>query len=227
MSRVLALVEGPTEQSFIKQVLAPELHHLGVYLTAAIIGKPGHKGGIRSYESIRREILAVLKQDQQRYCTTMFDYYGLPAGWPGKTVISGSPSIIAGLIEQAMLQDVCSILGQAAATSRLIPYIQMHEYEALLFSEPATLATAVGQRTSLGGIFEAIVNECGEPEAIDDRPDTAPSKRIKNHVRDYNKVIHGTIAAQRIGLPKMRQRCPHFSEWVARLETLGVQESAS
>jgi len=225
MSRVLALVEGPTEQTFIKQVLAPALHHRGVYLTATAIGKPGHKGGIRSYESTRREILAVLKQDQQRFCTTMFDYYGLPGGWPNKATATGSPSAMANYIEQAMLQDVCSIMDEPSTSSRFIPYIQMHEYEALLFSEPATLASVV-QRSFLTGTFLNIVTECGEPEAIDDRPDTAPSKRIKNHVREYNKVIHGTITAQRIGLPKMRERCPHFSEWISRLEKLGETESA-
>jgi hypothetical protein len=213
-------VEGLTEQTFVKQSLAPQLIPRSVYLTATMIGKPGRKGGIRSYETIRRDILGALRQDQQRYCTTMFDYYGLPSGWPGKVGAEGSPSVLAESVERAMHEDICGEMGESFAPARFIPYIQMHEFEALLFSDPATLASVV-QHPFLASSFQAIVNECGEPEAIDDRPDTAPSRRICRQTREYDKVLHGTIAAQRIGVAEMRDRCPHFNRWVERLEELG------
>ena len=93
MSRVLALVEGQTEQAFVRDVLAPELGNRGVFISATLIGKPGHKGGIRSYESVQRDILAALKQDIGRSCTTMFDYYGLQADWPGVPEARSLPTV--------------------------------------------------------------------------------------------------------------------------------------
>ena len=83
MSRVVAIVEGYTEQAFCREVLAPALGAKGVSLEAQLVGKPGHKGGVRSWESARRDILNALKQQPDRACTTMVDYYGLPGDWPG------------------------------------------------------------------------------------------------------------------------------------------------
>jgi hypothetical protein len=220
MSRVLALVEGQTEQAFVKQVLAPELSARGVFLTAALIGKPGRKGGIRPYEIVRGDILRLLKQDRQQFCTTMLDYYGLPAGWPGKAGGRGSPSSLAEHIEQAMRDDVAAAMGEGFAPTRFIPYIQMHEFEALLFSDPGVLA-GVLDVPGLAETLQGIIAQCGEPERIDDSPEGAPSKRISQHSRRYNKVVHGTIAAQRIGLTRMRDRCPHFAAWLGGLGHLG------
>ena len=91
MNRVLALVEGDTEQAFVRDVLAPELAHKGADLRARRIGKPGHKDGVRGYEVVLREIRTLLKEDLGRYCTTMFDYYGLPSNWPGVMEAKAKP----------------------------------------------------------------------------------------------------------------------------------------
>jgi hypothetical protein len=222
MSRVLALVEGQTEQAFVKQLLAPELSARNVFVTAALIGKPGHKGGIRPYEVLRGDILKVLKQDQRQFCTTMFDYYGLPAAWPGKGDRPGSPSSLAESIEHAMRDDIACAMGEGFVPARFIPYIQMHEFEALLFSDPGALASVLDP-SGLTAVLEKIVEQCGDPERIDDNPEGAPSKRIIQHSHRYSKVVHGTIAAQRMGLAKMRDRCPHFADWVTRLEALAPQ----
>ncbi len=226
MNRVLALVEGRTEQTFVGAVLAPELSLRGVHLTASVIGKPGHKGGTRRWASVRRELLTALKQDQRRYCTTMFDYYALPKDWPAANEAKAKLfTEAAGVIEQAIQADICRELGDHFDQSRLIPYIQMHEFEALLFSETGVLAEVI-QRPDLKGHFDAIIAECGEPEAIDDNPETAPSKRIATQASNYQKILHGAIGARRIGLSRMTQACPHFGEWIRRLEALGPQQAA-
>jgi hypothetical protein len=225
MSRVLALVEGQTEQTFVREVLAPDLGRLGVFLSASLIGKPRHKGGVRPWASARADILTALKQDQHRYCTTMFDYYGLPTDWPGRRTALPRPYREAvSTIERAVHEEICGELGDSFDQSRFVPYIQTHEFEALLFAEPQILAD-VAQCPSLSDHFEEIVAECGEPEAIDDHPETAPSKRILGVAPSYQKVLHGTIAAKQIGLAKMKQACPHFGEWVGRLEALGSREA--
>lgn len=70
------------------------------------------------------------------------------------------------------------------------------------------------QRTSKG--------EFATPEAIDDSPDNAPSKRIEALIRRpcYQKRLMGPPAAQRIGLAAIRKECLHFGDWLGRLERL-------
>jgi len=222
VSRVLALVEGYTERAFVSEVLAPELGRLGIDLRARIVGKVGHKGGVRRFESVRKDLCALLRQEPRSFVTTMFDYYGLPSDWPGLAGAKGKPPLMAArCVEEAMARDICAAMGDPFEKARFIPYVQMHEFEALLFSAPAALANAV-QCPSLKPQFEAVVTECGEPEGIDDRPEKCPSKRIEALARHYQKTVHGPIAAQRVGLARMRAACPHFAAWLGRLEGLGA-----
>src|SRR5271165_4450886 len=84
MSRVLAVVEGQTEQAFVRDMLAPSLAARGVYLSARVVGRPGHKGGDCRYERVRRDVLVLLRQEFDTVVTTMFDFYALPNSWPGR-----------------------------------------------------------------------------------------------------------------------------------------------
>jgi len=67
------------------------------------------------------------------------------------------------------------------------------------------------QRTSKG--------EFATPEAIDDSPQLAPSKRIEALMPLYRKPLMGP-AAQRIRLATIRKECLHFGDWLERLERL-------
>jgi hypothetical protein len=225
MARVVVIVEGQTEESFVSSVLRPFFDPRSIFLYPRKIGKPGHRGGIGEYPRGRTDILATLKQDRGVYCTTMFDYYGMPDSWPGVTEARGRPvTEIAEVIERALLANVRDALGRNFNPARFSPYIQMHEYEGLLFSDPDTLADAV-ECPDLAATFRAIRGGFKTPEEIDDGPQTAPSKRIKQHCRLYQKVFHGTVAAERIGLSKMRAECPHFRQWLTWLGSLTeVQE---
>ena len=83
MSRVVVIVEGPTEESFVKGPLAEILWPHKVYLTPIILGVPGQKGGRTNYARVRKDLLRQLKQDATAYCSTMIDFYGLGPGFPG------------------------------------------------------------------------------------------------------------------------------------------------
>ena len=102
---------------------------------------------------------------------------------------------------------------------RFIPYVQMHEFEGLLFSNPSQLAYAL-RRQDLAQQFWAIRKDFETPEHIDDSPVTAPSKRIQNLFPRYRKVQMGETAAKAIGLRKIRQQCPLFNAWLDKLEKL-------
>ena len=221
MNRVVAIVEGQTEKTFVSAVLAPQLALQGVFITAQLVGKPGHKGGVGAYSRARRDIMAVLRQDTTAFCTTMFDYYGMPSSWPQRKLASDMPfEEKAALVENAILHDIIQEMGSSFHPNRFIPYIQMHEFEALLFSDPDKLAQTM-QAPNMAATLHEIESSFGSPEMINDRIETAPSKRLTKLFPSYNKVIDGTRAAQHITLPKMRQKCTHFSAWVTKLEELG------
>jgi len=95
MNRIVVIVEGKTEFEFVNSVLAPELGARGVYLSPRLIGKPGHKGGIRPYDSAKKDILACLKRERSAFCTTMFDYCGMPESWPGVREAKGKRFCLA------------------------------------------------------------------------------------------------------------------------------------
>ena len=153
----------------------------------------------------------------------MVDYYGLPRtgpkAWPGREEASragfqAKPEVV----EKALLEDVARIMGGGFDSSRFIPFVTMHEFEALLFSDCERFARGIGQPEMTSPLQE-IRNAFSNPEEIDDSPDTAPSKRVIALIPGYQKPLMGTLAALEIGLVAMRAECPHFDAWLQRLET--------
>ena len=68
MSRVVVIVEGATEEAFVKGPLAEALWPSQVYLTPIILGVPGHQGGRTNYARVQKDLLRKLKQDTGAYC---------------------------------------------------------------------------------------------------------------------------------------------------------------
>jgi hypothetical protein len=220
MTRVHVVVEGPTEESFIKNVLAPVLWPRQVYAIPIILGPPGHKGGNTNYARVKKDVIVLLKQDATAYCTTMLDLYGLGQGFPGTPLPPNLPNLDKVThIEQAVKADVVTQLPDRRSDVRFLPYLQLHEYEGLLFSDPGAFASGIGQ-PHLAQRFQKIRNSFPSPEDINDDPNTAPSKQVLGVHPAYRKIVDGTLAARAVGIQKMRQECPHFREWVARLEAL-------
>jgi hypothetical protein len=219
VTRIKIIVEGQTEESFIDKVLAPALWHREIYLTPIILGVPGHKGGNVNYARVKKDILLHLRQDPAAYCSTMLDLYALGDGFPG---VPPPPHLTglqkASVRELAIYQDIVASDPETRPDLRFYPYLQVHEYEGLLFSDPDAFARGLGQQV-LSGRLRAIRDAFATPEDINDNPQSAPSKRVLAVYGSYRKVIEGTVAAQEVGVATMRQRCPHFHQWVSRLET--------
>jgi hypothetical protein len=219
MTRVNVIVEGQTEESFIKNVLAPFLWP-NVYLTPLVLGVPGHKGGNVKYARVKKDILLQLKQDRTAYCSTMLDLYGLGTCFPGMPAPPRSTGLeIAGHIEQAIYRDIAAAAPELRPEVRFFPYLQVHEYEGLLFSDTVAFAAALG-RNDLSEQLRTIRNAFGSPEDINNDPNTAPSKRILRIYPTYKKVIEGTTAAQMVGIENTLRECPHFRGWVEQLSAL-------
>ena len=217
MSRVRILVEGQTEETFVNEILSPHLNKIGVYSYAFLFRQ---KGGSFAYQRARREIINSLKEDSSLICTTMVDFYGMPKDWPGRIESQTCRNYQdkAKNVEQALLNDIVTQMGDSWNPVQFIPYVQMHEFEALLFSDVSILAES-NQRISEQ--LEKILQSFSNPEEINDDYNTCPSRRIKQYIENYDKRIDGIIAASKIGLDTMRQECLHFNEWIAKLENLG------
>lgn len=216
MSRVLVFVEGQTELTFVREIIAPHLGQFGVTIHSTMAGKPG-SGGVPPFSRLLGEVVALLRKDSSIICSTMFDFYGMPLNWPQRkeAATASLHQQKASLIENGMAEAVYQEMGSSFKRERFIPYVQMHEFEALLFSDPQTLSETIQLRSA--NVLNEILETFEHPELINDRPDSAPSKRIIKIRPGYQKILHGNLAAKRIGLQKMRQKCPHFNAWIEQL----------
>lgn len=220
MIRVNVIVEGQTEESFVKEVLAPLFWPQQIYLLPILLGVPGHKGGRPNYARVKKDVVLQLKQDRRAYCSTMLDFYGLGNGFPGTPLPPNLGNIEkVRRIELAVKEQLINELPDLRLDTRFLPYLQLHEYEGLLFSDPAAFAAGIKQ-DYLRAHFEAIRNAFATPEDINDNANTAPSKRVVGAYPAYRKVIDGTLAAKAVGIDRMRQECPHFRGWLEQLEAL-------
>ena len=226
MARLLIHVEGQTEETFVREILRPHLYLKGFdNVSARLIGNARQRnrcGGIRPWISVRIDILNHLREDTACLETTMVDYYGLPqtgsGAWPGRGAAGQLPyTQKATTVEEALLVDICREMGNAFNPERFIPFVMMHEFEALLFSDCETFSRAIG-RPDLSANLQSIRNQFPSPEEIDDSPNTAPSKRVEELVGGYEKPLFGALAIREIGLDTIRDECPHFSEWLTHLE---------
>lgn len=214
MKRVHVLVEGQTEETFVRQLLAPHLSPLGIHLiptlliTKRVKTGPSFRGGVTSYAKVRRHLKRLLGDSNVAVVTTMIDFYGLPKDFPGLAAARQRPaSKRAKHLEEALQRDLLD--------RRLIPYFSLHEFEALLFVAPEEIERALTQR----GLGRRLAHPAA-PEEINDGEETHPAARIRALAPRYRKALHGPIIAERIGLVALRQSCPHFDAWVERLETV-------
>ncbi|MBN1912456.1 MAG: DUF4276 family protein [Pirellulales bacterium] len=224
MNELVVIVEGETEQTFVRDQLAAHLAIKEVSVWPVLPGRHRRHGGVKKWEVAKQDIIRTLKE--RRYCSTMFDYYALPDDWPGRVESRSLEwSQRASHVEDAIHEDLTSEMGSSFNPKYFIPYIQLHEFEALAFADVDTLAsvahplTRIQSYESLIDRFRKIVVEAGNPEAINDSYETCPSRRIVNEVPAYKKRIYGPIVTKRIGLDVLRGACAHFASWLDRLET--------
>jgi len=168
---------------------------------------------------MKNDILRFLKQEKDEgvFFTTMIDLYAIHADFPGLAEaekLRHRPDKRVEVLEEAFSKDICDV--------RFMLYIQLHEYEAYLFSDPTWLGYFYDHHDRQIAALKAIADNHDTPELIDDGPHTAPSKRIIAHFPDYEdaKSVMGPQVAELIGLDVIRSKCPHFNAWVSQLEKL-------
>lgn len=200
MVRLAISVEGPTEERFVKMVLVPHLQASEIYAVPLTLGRGG---GDVSFSRIRKDLNKLANSFDR--VTTLYDFYG----FRGKAVGEDKASL-----EQKILDCVAPAL-----QPRIIPYVQMYEFEGLLFSSPESIESHI-QQTGLADWASGVLQQfAGNPEKINDSETTAPSKRLLRQA-DYIKTVHGPNIAQEIGLNVLREKCTGFAAWLDTLEAL-------
>lgn len=208
MVRIGISVEGTTEERFVKQVLEPYLAERGVYVTAISM-----KGDVK-LDKIKSELKKIANSFD--YVTTFYDFYGFKKKQAQET-------------KQGLEEKIFDCVHENIQP-KLIPYVQMYEFEALLFSCPEAVGQFLRTREKGSGSKEwaqAVLEEFdGRPEAINDSPLTAPSKLLEQYT-NYRKTTHGPNITKNIGIEKLREMCPGFNRWLNHLESKAAVQTST
>lgn len=216
------LCEGATEESFVKKVLAPYLKSFRLITKVRQLTtnkKKDIRGGVSSYQRAKNDFNLWVKENSgDTYCThhytCMFDYYQLPTDFPGFPLIHTDAADNVKHLEQSLATDLMCI-------PNFIPYIQLHEYEALVFAGLEYLISDYpGREKSIEGLKKELVACNNEPEKVNNNPNTAPSKRLEKALGKYNKVKSGVSVAEKVGIERLSELCPHFGAWIDTLRQL-------
>ena len=223
MKRVCVVCEGQTEETFVRDVLAPSFHASGLYLTPEMIEtSSGHRGGGLNYDRVKRHLRNTLRQKNAPIVTTLFDLYKLDHRFPNFKVAQAQADLAQRLelLLQGLHADVVAEAG--CQPDRFIPYIQPHEFEALLFSDVDTLTRVEPSWSAAHKALAAARAAVDSPEHINHRPDTKPAAHLERELSSpkYHKRRHGPIAAQKIGISKIEAECAFFAAWMAKLRGL-------
>lgn len=212
--------EGQTEEQFAKRILSLFLIHSSVTLDTRRVRtskdkRKTYRGGLLDYGKAKKDIIEWMKEDKSPdvYFTTMFDLYALPSDFPqyedSKKI--ADPYQKVEFLEKAFSEDIND--------RRFIPYIQLHEFEALVLSNPSNLLIEYFDREKeISLLNELLLKNYGNSELINGN--NPPSKQINKLIPEYDKVTIGSTLAGFDGMDTLREKCKHFNNWLTRLENL-------
>ncbi|MBI5847040.1 MAG: DUF4276 family protein [Nitrospirae bacterium] len=215
--RALILVEGQTEERFVKDVLSPAFWESDLFFSSTLLvtkrvkDGPNFKGGVTNFAKFENDVERLLIGAAGAMVTTLIDYYGLPADFPGMGTRPNGPAI------QRVQHVEAAVQAHFGHATNFLPFFTLHEFEAWLFASTDVLPRAMTQPEK-GREMAAVLAEFASPEDINERPEHAPSKRIKALFPAYRKTVHGPMVASRIGLATIRRECNHFAWWISELE---------
>lgn len=216
MKRLIIIVEGQTEKEFVEKSLRHFFISHGIYDVRAIMiqTSKGNKGGFVNYDHLKNDLNNILNSEREIIASMFVDYFRLPTSFP-KYKESLQQTNIDNKID-ILLRGISEDIND----SRFIPYIQKHEFESLLFSSEKGFCEWFDNPQMADELCE-IVDKYNNPEEINTGVETAPSKRIINilerHRQKYDKIAEGNLIAEEIGIDKILEKCPRFSNWITVL----------
>ena len=223
MIRLHIIAEGQTEEAFVKRVLRDYLGMFNIVTDVRCVETSRssgriYRGGVIDYGRVKRDIMRWMREDRNSDAcfTTMFDLFRLPGDFPrfAEAMKYKNPYERVSEIERAFKENI--------GDYRFVPYIQLHEFEALILSDPSKFDVEFVDRDKAVRNLVKMCSGFASPELIDDGPETAPSKRIIKELPEYKgrKPSAGPRIAREIGIEVLRKKCSHFREWLHKLEAL-------
>ena len=207
MKRLVFIVEGNSEVQFVNKIIIPYLYSLGftnpMNPQTIITNRKQHKkGGVINYDYLKNDLNRVFAQGNV-IVTMLIDYFKLPTNFPNYTNDSSKIEFI----EEGMLRDFNN-------NPDYIPYIQRHEFEALMFSDVECFRIVLEEEElqKISDIIQAFPN----PEDINSSSQNAPSKRLKK-VFGYEKVADSELIFEMMGIEVIMKKCPRFNMWLEKI----------
>ena len=220
MRNLYFIVEGETEEEFIKRLLIPYLYGQGLigHMQPIMVHMSGGGHGHSNVKHFLNTIEPVLYYAGEPVITSLLDYFRFPRQQPAFAACGVQPTAAAQA--QCLQRALFDAVQRIRVYPRFLPYVQLHEFEALLFADVA------GHELQPFGIqmeVAAVINDYPSPETINSRPEFAPSKRLaaiyQQHGQRYRKAADAVDIAELIGMERLLERCPLFSQWVRALLT--------
>ena len=218
MKRVVIICEGETEREFCKTLLATHFAKKDIHIQSPLIKRS--MGGIVRWGILKKEVETYLRE-KAVFVTMLIDYYGLYSkyhfpGWEESLRIVDKNDRMY-FLEAAMQNDI-----KDSARHRFIPYLQLHEFEGLLFNDINIFYEQVPKEELVGiaELKQTFRDYPDNPEMINNNRETSPSHRLERIISGYNKILYGHYFAEAIGLDRMRNKSPRFHEWINRIERI-------
>jgi hypothetical protein len=216
MKKITIICEGYSELAFCKDILEPHLKNFGIELFYELTDH-SKDGGITKWHNIKNQIIKIFTIDQEMTISTFFDYYGMNKSLQFRRWTEAEQemdrSIRMEILEKGMDEDIDDEI-------KFIPYVQLHEYEALVFTDYAAFELLYDDEDANLVELKRICEQYPNPEEINNIKITSPSHRLLQNIRRYNKIQSGIDLITATGLAKIRDKCPRFNEWVKRLESI-------
>lgn len=215
MKNVYIYCEGPTEETFINELLYPYFFNIGIVVRPIICTTKKtqlkkYKGGVSDYKKIKNELTILCKSHSNEFITTMFDYYAMPSNTPG---IDNQDADILKQIE-----SIEATINADINMRNFSFHFMLHEFEGILFSNPTSFNLITDENTVEK--VKTIRDEFPTPEHINNSPETAPSKRLEQLIPGYAKVRNGTILSKDMGIDIIVKECPHFRDWIKQITNM-------
>jgi hypothetical protein len=224
--RLRVYVEGATEELFVNRLLRNHLAQSGVVVERPILAATsmlptGQRGGFINWTAVEADLRILFSTDPSpdvRF-TTMLDTYAMPVAVPGH------PGLSPGSRTAAEVDAIQSAWAAHFGEPRFVPYLQRHEFEALVLAHPPALHALFPQYAAALTALEQSIAAISNPEDINDGPTTHPSARLSMAIPTYEplKASNGLFVLLEAGLANVRTRCPRFDAWLTRWEQWGAQ----
>lgn len=218
MKRIIIVCEGPTEQVFCRTNLSLYMQTKNIHIQTPLIKHS--KGGIVKWSVLKQQIENHLKSEPTATVTTFIDYYGMYSkhGFPQWDFCEQIPNKNSRMdaFEGAMFESV-----REDIRHRFIPYLQLHEFEGLLFNDIDIIYSQIPPGDIVSRVeLEQTFADYNNPEMINNNRETSPSHRLERIIKGYNKVVYGDILSEAIGLLRIRDKSPRFNSWITKLENI-------